>query len=140
MGAADSFHSVGGDGEKAFRASAAFRRRVASVGGDVPFSFQAIESGVDGANRDFAIGAAFDLLPHADSVGAIFEPQERQDDDVLEFAEIIAVRHYLYNIEQILHVVPSTRTTLSGNPLGEKYVAESSYHMGPACFLNSRSG
>jgi hypothetical protein len=29
----------------------------------------------------------------------IFQPQQRQDNDVLKFAEVIAFSHYLYNIE-----------------------------------------
>jgi hypothetical protein len=29
----------------------------------------------------------------------IFQPQKRQNNDVLKFAEEIATRHYLYNVE-----------------------------------------
>jgi hypothetical protein len=43
--------------------------------------------------------AEFDLLPHGDSIGPIFQPQKSQHNDVFELAEIIATGHYLYNIE-----------------------------------------
>ena len=99
MSAAYSFCSIGCDAEKALGASSAFRRRFASMRSDVSFSLQAIQSGVHRADRYLAVRAKFDLLAHSYPVGAIFQPQEREDDDVLEFAKIIAVAHYLYNIE-----------------------------------------
>jgi hypothetical protein len=70
------------------------------MGRDVPFSFETIQSGVYRTNRYLTVNAEFDLLPHRDPIGPIFEPQKRQDDNVLEFAQKIAVTHYLYNIEQ----------------------------------------
>lgn len=47
------------------------------------------------------MSAELNFLPHRDPVGPIFESQQRQENDVFEFAEIIAARHYLYNIDQI---------------------------------------
>jgi hypothetical protein len=69
---------------------------------DVSFSFQAIQSGVHRANRDLTVSAEFYLLTYSDPIGAIFQPQEGQDNDVFEFTKVVAVTHYLYNIEQIL--------------------------------------
>jgi hypothetical protein len=45
------------------------------------------------------VSAELDLLPHGNSIGSIPQPQKRQDNDVLELAEVIATRHYLYNID-----------------------------------------
>ena len=65
---------------------------------DVPLCLQPIKGSVNGANGYFTFRAQFNLLPHRNPIGAIFEPQKRQHDDVLEFAEVIAAGHYLYNI------------------------------------------
>ena len=94
-------YSVGGDAKEPFRTPTPLRRRIAAAGLDVTFALQAIERGIHCADGHFALCAEFNLLPNGDSVGSIFQPQQRQDNDVFKFAEIIATRHYLYNIEQI---------------------------------------
>ena len=71
------------------------------MGGNVSLSFQAVKGGVHGANGYLTVNSKFDLLTHGDPVGAICQAQEGQDNDVLEFAEEVAVTHYLYNIEEI---------------------------------------
>ncbi|MEA2258468.1 MAG: hypothetical protein QOJ51_1293, partial [Acidobacteriaceae bacterium] len=37
--------------------------------------------------------------PHGDPIGAFFQPQQGQNNNVFEFTKIIAASHYLYNIE-----------------------------------------
>lgn len=100
MGAIHRCQSLGRDTEETFRPSAALGGRFAKAGLDVPFCLQAIKGGIDCADGHLTVSAEFDLLPHGDSIGSIFQPQERQNNDVLEFAEIIARGHYLYNIEE----------------------------------------
>jgi hypothetical protein len=109
---ATTLHSIGCNTEKALGTSAALRRRVASMRPDVSLSFQAIQSGIHRANRYLAVGAELDLLPHSHPVGAILQPQQRQDNHGLEFATVIAVTHYLYNIEQLFSEVISILTLL----------------------------
>jgi len=48
------------------------------------------------------MSAEFNLLPHGDPIGAIFQTQQCQDNDVIEFARVIAAIHYLCNIEQTI--------------------------------------
>ena len=100
-------HSFGGDTKESFRTSAPFWRRVATMGLNEALSLQTIKGGVNGPDRHFAAGAELDLLSHRHSIGSIAQPQKRQDNDVLEFTEVIAVRHYLYNIEDIYVCQPS---------------------------------
>ena len=69
------------------------------AGLDVPFALQAIERRINCADRYFPLCTEFDFPPHGDSIRSIFQPQKRQDDDVLKFAEIIATSHYVYNME-----------------------------------------
>jgi len=47
------------------------------------------------------MSAKFNFLPHGYPISAIFQPQQGQNNNVLEFAEVVAITHYLYNIEQI---------------------------------------
>src|SRR5580698_1001327 len=99
MCAVHSPHSLSSNTKEAFRTSATFWRRIASVGPDVPLALQATKSRIHGADRHLTLSAQLNLLSHGNSIGPILEPQQRQDNDVLEFAEIIAAKHYLYNIE-----------------------------------------
>ena len=87
--------------EESFRTSTPLRSRFCAVRSDVTFRLQTIEGGVDSADGYLATSAEFDLLPHRDSIGPVFQPQKRQDDEVLEFAKIIVPSHFLYNIDQI---------------------------------------
>ena len=102
MGAAHGRDSLCCDTEEALRAAAAFRGRIAAVGLDVTLCLKTIQRGVDGANGHLTIGAEFNLLPYGDSIGLISQAKERQDNDVLEFAEVIAISNFLYKIDQII--------------------------------------
>jgi len=93
MGAADGFNACPRDAKEALRAAAAFRRRIAHLRRDIAFSLQAIERGIYGPDGNFTIGAQFDFLADGDAVGAVFQAQEGQNDDVFEFAEEVAVAH-----------------------------------------------
>ena len=88
--------------EETLRSSATLRGRTAEAGSDVPFGLQTIQGGVDSADRDLAFGAELDLLPDRNSVRAISKAKECQDNDVFEFAEVIATGHYLYNIDEMV--------------------------------------
>ena len=101
MGAAHGRDSFGCDTEEALRTAAAFRGRIAAVGLDVPLGLQAIQGGIDGPDGHLTLGAEFNLLPHGDSIGLISQAEKCQDNDVLKFAEVIAISHFLYNIDQI---------------------------------------
>jgi len=81
------------------RTPAAFWRGIAVARLYVPFCLQTIESGVNGADGYFSVRAKFDLLSHGYSIGAIFQPQKCQDNDMFEFAKVVAFGHYIYNIE-----------------------------------------
>jgi hypothetical protein len=91
---------LGGDAEEPFRATAPFRGRLAKAGSDVSLSLQSVERCIDRANGDFASSARLDFLAHWDSVSLLAQAHKRQDDYVLEPAEVITV-HYIYNSELI---------------------------------------
>src|SRR5262245_57430008 len=86
-------------------------RPAASLGGRLAdprfhelLGFQPIERGVDGADRDLAADAVLDLLADGDAVRVLArtpQPQERQQDDVLELAKGVAAGHLIYKLEQI---------------------------------------
>jgi len=91
---------LGSDTEEPFRATAPFRSRLSESGFDVSLSLQPVERGIDSANGDFASSARLDFLAHRDSVSSLAQAHKRQDDYVLEPAEVITV-HYIYNSELI---------------------------------------
>src|ERR1019366_1227581 len=101
MCAVHSRHSLGCDTKEAFRTPPTFWSRIAAARLDAPFFLQAIERGINAPYCPLPFNAEFDLLPHRDSIGSIFQSKKRQDNDVLKFAEIIATRHYLYNIKEM---------------------------------------
>jgi len=101
VGAAHGRDSLCCDTEEALRTAAAFRGRIAAVGLDVPFCLKTIQGGVDGPDGHLTVGAQFDLLPHGDSISLISQAQECQDNDVLKFAEVIAISHFIYKIDEI---------------------------------------
>jgi hypothetical protein len=94
-------YSPGRDPKEPFRTPTPLWRRIAVAGLDVPFALQAIERRINCADRYFSLCTEFDFPPHRDSIRSIFQPQQCQDNDVFEFAEMIASTHYLYNIEQM---------------------------------------
>jgi hypothetical protein len=87
--------------KEALGTSAAFCGGTSYAGFHVSFCFQTIEGGIDGANRHFSPGACFDLLPNRNAIGLVTKTKKREKDDVFEFAEVIASRHYVYNMEEI---------------------------------------
>src|SRR5271166_6592556 len=92
-------HSLRCNTEEAFRSSAAFRRRIAAARLDVSLGFQAIKRGIDSADGHLAASPQLDFLSHRNPIRPIVQPQKCQHNDVLEFTEVIATKHYLYNIE-----------------------------------------
>jgi hypothetical protein len=79
--------------EETFRLSAPLGRRVTQARVHVAFCFKAAKGGIDSPDGDIATNAHFNFLSHGDSVGVITETQERENDNVLEFAEIITAGH-----------------------------------------------
>ncbi len=79
--------------EKTFRTPTAFRCRLTELGFDVTLRFQTVKRGIDGANGHFTPSPRFDLLPRRNPIGSISKTKKRQDYDVLEFSEIIAIWH-----------------------------------------------
>ena len=67
--------------------AAALRRRVADPRLDEALLFEAIERGVDGADRHAAPAAPFNLAAHGGAVGVGAEPQQGQHHHLLELAE-----------------------------------------------------
>jgi len=111
--AMDCRDSWRGDAEESFRPPAPFRRGIPRARLHVAFCFQPIESGIDGADRNFSLRANLDLAANGDAVGLVIQTQNREKHDVFEFAKIVAVGHYLYNIEEIdLRQARKTRKTL----------------------------
>ena len=100
MCAAQGRHSFSGHPKETFRPPTTFGSRMAVVRVHVPFGLQAIERSVDGPDGHLTPNATLDLPSHGYSIRALLQPQKCQENDVLEFAEVIATRHYLYNIEQ----------------------------------------
>jgi D-alanyl-D-alanine carboxypeptidase len=72
------------------------------VRSDVSFGLQSIQSRVDCSDRYLRLRAVFNFLAYRDTIGAISEPKQCQDDDMFEFSKIILASHYIYNIEKIL--------------------------------------
>lgn len=103
MRAVHSHHSLRCDAKEAFGAATALWGRLAETGFDVSFCLQPVESGIDGANRNFAASARLDFLAHRNSVGIVMEPHEPQNDYIFETAEMIPI-HYIYNSELISFV------------------------------------
>lgn len=99
MSAIHGRHAFGSHAEEALGASAALRSGVSRARPHEALGFEPIKSGVDGADGHLATGSRFDLPPDPDAVGLLIETQNREKDDVLEFAEVVATGHYSYNIE-----------------------------------------
>ena len=93
MSAIHSLHSFSRDAKVPFRSPSAFGSRVAEVRLNAAFRFQTIKRRIDRTYGDFSADAFFNLVPHRDPVGLITETQERQNDNVFEFAEVVATGH-----------------------------------------------
>src|SRR4051812_1233491 len=74
--------------EIALRPPAALWRRVSVVRRDEAFVLEAVERGVERPGRRFAIRTRRHLRRNARPVGAVLQPQDRQQDDLLELAEL----------------------------------------------------
>lgn len=79
--------------KESLRSATTFRCWLAKFGCDEPLRFEAIKSGVNRADRDFASSAGFDFLTDCHTVGMIFETQKTEYDDVFELTKIIAAWH-----------------------------------------------
>jgi hypothetical protein len=102
LGASYRGHPLGSDPEESLRTSATFWGRVAAVRLHISLRLQAVQSSVDCTDRYLALGTKFDFLAHRNPVGSIVQTKKGQDNDVLEFTEVIAAGHYLYNIDEIV--------------------------------------
>ena len=102
MRAVYSRHPLSRDLKEAFRSSALFRRR--SPPQDLTYSLLPGRPAVayTAPMETSRMRAEFDLLAHRDPTGSFFQPHKCQHNHVLEFTEVIAASHYLYNIEEIL--------------------------------------
>lgn len=87
------------DPEETLRAATSFRGRIAGAGADVALGFEAIERGVGSSYGNFPLCARFDFTPNGYSISLIAKTQEGEQYNVFEFAEVVARRHFPYNIE-----------------------------------------
>src|SRR5437660_7868692 len=76
--AMDCRDSWRGDAEESFRPPAPFRRGIPRARLHVAFCFQPIESGIDGADRNFSLRANLDLAANGDAVGLVIQTQNRE--------------------------------------------------------------
>ena len=96
----DRANAVSGDSEQTFRAAAAFGRGLAGARLDQALRLEPAQRGVDRADRHVAPGPGLDFLADGDTIGSVAEPEDRQQDDLLELAKV-GRPHYLYNIGQM---------------------------------------
>lgn len=81
------------------RASASFGGRIALERLHVTFGFQTVESGIHSTDGYVPSNTRVNLLPDRDSIGLLVQPDECQENNVFELAQVIATKHYLYIIE-----------------------------------------
>ena len=74
------------DCEVALGSSAALRRRIAEGGRDVAFVLEPIQRAVERPDRQCPAGPALDLQPDRHAVRLVAEPEDGEQDDLLEFA------------------------------------------------------
>ncbi len=87
------------------------RRGVAYPRPYVALAFQAFKRRVHGADRDFTPRARFDLATDRGAVGVATEPQQRQENELLEFAERWSHETYiLHNVDYIASAPLERRT------------------------------
>jgi hypothetical protein len=102
VGAIDSGESFGGDAKEALGTAAALGSGIAEKRRDVALGLKTIKSGVNGADGNVAVDARFNFVANGDAVGFIAEAKKGEENDVLEFTEEVAGRHYLYIIEEMV--------------------------------------
>jgi hypothetical protein len=118
MCTAHSRHAFAGNPKESLRTPTTLRCRIAVVCANVPLCLESVKGGINRTDRHLAVRAELNFLPNSDSIGVLFEPQQRQDNDVLEFSEVIPVSHYLYNREQIgIDVALALRTVILWQPV-----------------------
>jgi hypothetical protein len=94
--------AAAGDRVVALRAAAAGGGGFADARPDAALLREPFERRVDGADGDGASGARFDLLPDAHAVALVAEAPDREQDDLLELAEIgVTHRGEFYNLKEI---------------------------------------
>jgi len=91
--AVHSRQSLSCDTKESLRTSATLGRGVAELGFDVTFRFQAAKRGIDGTDGDLAAGTPFDFPPYRDPICLVSKTQKGKDDDMFEFAKIVATGH-----------------------------------------------
>ena len=89
----DGRHSLRRDAKETLRPPAPFWGRISQAGLHELLGFETIKRCIDGADRHVSSRACFDLPPDGDSVGLITKSQDRQQDNVFKFAEVLASRH-----------------------------------------------
>src|SRR5688500_15500784 len=78
----------GRDVEVALGAAAALGQGIADAGPEGALGLETVERGVERAARDFPSGLLLDLLEDRHGVGVVSQPEDGQEDDLLEFAEV----------------------------------------------------
>ena len=81
------------DLEVALRPPAALRCRIAEGRRHVAFLLETIERPIQGADGQRAAGAGFDLEANGHTVGVVAQPQNGEEDDLLELTEVLAPGH-----------------------------------------------
>ncbi len=60
---------------------------------------EAPQGAVDGAERDLPARTVEERLPNRDAVGLVAEPGQREEHELLEFAEVVGHGLYIVHIE-----------------------------------------
>ena len=102
-------HSLCRNSEKTLGASTPLGSWFSQSRRHIAFGFQAVQRGVNCADRNVTLCACGNLLSHRDSIGSVTEAHKCQNHNMLEFPEMIAIGHYLYNIEEIYVRVKSSK-------------------------------
>src|SRR5205823_3602921 len=96
-----------------FRSSSAFRSWIAKPRSDQGFFFQPIEGAIKGPDGQRSFRALFDFAADWHAVGVVAQPKNGKQDDLLEFAEMLAAGHMFCIIEQLHGTVKSCPRSIS---------------------------
>lgn len=92
-------------------------RRIADARADQALHFQAIEGDVDGANRQLPSRPRLNLAPDRRAVRLRPQPDQRQQDELFEFAQYgLGFRYLLHNVKYITgrdSVVPNVSSRIA---------------------------
>ena len=94
-----------------FRATAPLRRRVAHARRNQAFGFESLQSGVERARRDLATCAIRKLCANRYAVGIVVKPENCEEDELFEFAEIYRRRRHLNYI--VVQIDPLSTVSIS---------------------------